>query len=74
MGIFPIREIQVRGFSRWQRMRRIWNSSLPHKLIKDTSTHGKILTEHLLNTSRGPQAPVNKRTRKIPIKPGKMRK
>lgn len=55
-------------------MRRMWNSSLPHKLIKNTSTLGKILTEHLLNTSRGPQTPINKKIRKIPIKPGKMRK
>ena len=52
----------------------MWNSSLPHKLIKNTSTHGKIIIEHLLNTSRGPQTPINKRTRKIPIKPGKTRK
>ena len=52
----------------------MWNSSLPYKLVKNTSTHGKILTEHLLNTSRGPQTPIKKRTRKIPIKPGKIRK
>lgn len=56
-------------------MRRMWNSSLPHKLIKNIFTLEKILTEHLLNTSGGPQTPINKKMlRKIPIKPGKMRK
>ena len=34
----------------------------PHKYIKNTSTNGTILTEHLLNTSRRPQTP--KRTKK----------
>lgn len=52
-------------------MRRMWNSSLPHKLIKNTSTLGKILTEHLLNTSRGPQTP--EWTRKIPAQPSRMK-
>ena len=36
----------------------------PHKHIKNTSTNGTILTEHMLNTNRGHQTP--KRTRKIP--------
>ena len=34
-----------------------------HKRIKNTSKNGTILTEHLLNTSRGLRTP--KRTRKI---------
>ena len=34
----------------------------PHKYIENTSTSGTTCTEHLLNTSRGPQTP--KRTRK----------
>ena len=34
-------------------------------LKKNTSTNGTILTEHLLNISRGPQ--TSKTTRKIPI-------
>ena len=33
-----------------------------HKYIKNTSTNGTILTEHLLNTGRRPQTP--ERTRK----------
>ena len=32
----------------------------PHKCIKNTSTHGTILTEHLINTSRGAQTPKRK--------------
>ena len=36
-----------------------------HRYIKNTPTNGTIYTEHLLNTSRGPQIP--KRTRKIPM-------
>ena len=35
-----------------------------HKYMKNTSTNGTNLTEHMLNTSRGPWTP--KRTRKIP--------
>ena len=40
------------------------NVELPssHKYIKNTSTNGTILTEHLLNTGRRPQTP--ERTRK----------
>ena len=37
----------------------------PHKCIRNTSTNATILTEHQLNTSRGPRTP--KRTRKIPM-------
>ena len=40
----------------------------PQKYIKNTSTNGTILTDHLLNTSRRPWKP--KRTRKIPTQPG----
>ena len=43
----------------------------PHKYIKNTSTNGEILTEHLLNSSGGPWTP--KRTRKIPVQPGRMK-
>ena len=32
----------------------------PHTCIKNTSTHGPILTEHLINTSRGAQTPKRK--------------
>ena len=42
----------------------------PHKYIKNASTNRTILTEHWLNTSRGPRTP--KRTRKIPMKLGRM--
>ena len=42
----------------------------PHKYTKSTATHGTVFTEHLLNTSRGPQTP--ERTRKIPTYPGRM--
>ena len=42
-----------------------------HKYIKNTSTDGTILTEHLLNISRGPW--TSKRSRKIPMKPGNMK-
>ena len=37
----------------------------PHKHIKNTSTNGTILTEHMLNTSRRPRTP--KRKRRIPV-------
>ena len=43
----------------------------PHKYIKNTSTNETVLTEHQLNTSRGPQ--IAKRTRKIPAQPGRMK-
>ena len=33
----------------------------PHKHIRNTSTSGTILPEHLLNTNRGPQTPVRTR-------------
>ena len=30
----------------------------PYKYTKSTATQGTVLTEHLLNTSRGPQTPT----------------
>ena len=44
----------------------------PHKYIKNTSTNGTVLTEHLLNTSGGSWTPIW--TRKIPMQPGRMMK
>ena len=38
----------------------------PHKCIKNTPTHGTILAEHLINTSRGAQTP--KRQESSPYK------
>ena len=38
--------------------------NFPHKCIKNTSTNGTIITENLLNISRGPW--TSKKTRKIP--------
>ena len=43
----------------------------PHKYIKNTSTNGTVLTEHLQNISRRLQTP--KRTRKIPLQLGRMK-
>ena len=43
----------------------------PHKYNKNKSTNVTVLTEHLLNTSKRPQTP--KRTRKIPMQPGRMK-
>ena len=40
----------------------------PHKYIKNTSTNGRTLTEHMLNSSGRPQTP--KRTRIIPMQSG----
>ena len=40
-----------------------------HKLIKNTSANGAILTEPLQKTSRGPG--TRKRTRRIPTEPGR---
>ena len=41
----------------------------PHKCIKNISTNGIVLTEHLLNTSRGPL--TFKKTRKNTAKLGR---
>ena len=45
----------------------MWSSPLPHQEY----TNETVLTEHLLNTSKGPQ--IAKTTRKIPAQPGRMK-
>ena len=42
----------------------MWSSPSPHRYIKNTSTCGTTLTEHLLNADRRPQ--TSKRARKSP--------
>lgn len=41
----------------------------PHNCIKNTSAHGTVLAEHMLNISRKLRTSI--KTRKIPSKPGR---
>ena len=41
----------------------------PDKCVKNTSTNGTVLTEHLLNISRRLRTSI--KTRKIPLQPGR---